>query len=563
MNKEALKYRYPGARPFTIEQRQIFFGRSKNIEALYELLSLQDLVILYSKSGLGKSSLINAGLVPKIKAKNEFKPLSVRFGPYTKELGETPVKTTSQQLSLNKDGNSYLDKLIPNDDSLWYHIKSNQAEAEDTNTGFTLIFDQFEELFTYPVEEILKFKQALKEILNNQIPQRFREALEQQFNNDNLKLADEELDLLHSNVEVKVLIAIRSDRMSLLNELKDYLPNILRSCYELNALSVDQAEDAILNPALKNNEDFISPPFDYEEEGLKSILKFLTKNYTQKIESFQLQILCQNIEKKVIDRNIQTVSSSDIGDIESIYKNHYDNIIQGIGNDTEQLAARKFMEEGLIFEEEERRLSLYGGQVFKNFGVHPDLLKRLVDSHLLRAEPSIQGGYIYELSHDTLVSPVLEAKKRRISKELRIEQEKALALLEKQKEEARQRENEKAKSARAIRLAILGGVVGVLAILLSLFAFSQKKSAELAKAQAQKQRDLAKELLIAYEQEKIENELLTFENLKIRAETILNVGGCPKELLLDMTSIANNHRDSTSLKGQLKILYDKNDFCNY
>ena len=66
------------------------------------------------------------------------------------------------------------------------------------------------------------------------------------------------------------------------------------------------------------------------------------------------------------------------------------------------------------FESEERRISLYEGQIL-NAGVTAESLQILVDSHLLRAEPSPQGGFTYELSHDTLVAPVLEAKKKRMT----------------------------------------------------------------------------------------------------------------------------------------------------
>ena len=415
---------------------------------------------------------------------NDFKPFSIRFGAYTKEQGKTPVTTTSQQLSLTKEGKIYLDKLIPKDKSFWYSVKVRQAREKNKNKGFLLIFDQFEELYTYPDEEVLKFKKELKEILNKQIPQRFREALEKQFEEDNLELTEKELELFHEEVEIKVLLAIRSDRMSLLNELKDYLPNILRHCYELDALSIEQAEDAILNPAFKKDKTFISPTFDFEDNGLDAILQFLTKNYSQKIESFQLQILCQNIEKKVIDKRLQKVTVADIGDIESIYKNHYDNLIEGIGAEEEQLAARRLIEEGLIFEEEERRLSLYEGQIFKSFGVSPDLLKRLVDSHLLRAEPSMQGGYTYELCHDTLVTPVLDAKKKRIEEEERIKAKEEQNRKRKEAEEERKREEERRLLAverkgkrRAKLLAIVASLFAIGTFLLSIWAFNQRQIA--------------------------------------------------------------------------------------
>lgn len=481
MNNYQVKYRYPGVQPFTAQQKQIFFGRTKDINNLYELLSLEKMVILYSKSGLGKSSLINAGIIPKFKIASNFETYSIRFGAYTKEQHNTPVSITSRQLLLNKYDNTYLDKLLPEDNSFWYFVKREQEKTKNEKK-ILLVFDQFEELFTYPKHEIIKFKKELKEILSTQIPQRFRDVLEKQFENNRLELTEKELELFHREIEIKVLIAIRSDRISLLNDLKDYLPNILRHCYELQALSVEQAEDAILNPALKKESEFISPTFDFEDEGLDAILQFLTKNYTQKIESFQLQILCQNIEKKVIERNLQKVAIADIGDIEKVYNNHYNNLIENIGNKDEQLAVRRLIEEGLIFEEDKRRISLYEGQIYKNFSISPELLIKLLDTHLIRSEPSPLGGYAYELSHDTLISAILSSKSLRVEailkEKIKLEQQKRIIELQ----------SERRKFRNAIILAIIG-------FSLAIFAFYALSYAKRASKEATIAQNLAKDAL--------------------------------------------------------------------
>jgi hypothetical protein len=51
--------RYPGAQPFETNQKDIFFGRVKDVDALCRLVRLEPLTVLYSKSGLGKSSIIS------------------------------------------------------------------------------------------------------------------------------------------------------------------------------------------------------------------------------------------------------------------------------------------------------------------------------------------------------------------------------------------------------------------------------------------------------------------------------------------------------------------------
>ena len=97
---------------------------------------------------------------------------------------------------------------------------------------------------------------------------------------------------------LKVLCAIRSDRMHLLDRLAGSLPQILRNNYELKALSDDQAELAIINPASKDGE-FISSPFSYAPAALAHILDYLTKEREKPVESFQLQILCQHTWRRL------------------------------------------------------------------------------------------------------------------------------------------------------------------------------------------------------------------------------------------------------------------------
>src|SRR5262249_59152169 len=59
-----------GANPFVgphpIETGRKIFGRDREIDDLYYLLSAERIVMLHSPSGVGKSSLIQAGLLPRL-----------------------------------------------------------------------------------------------------------------------------------------------------------------------------------------------------------------------------------------------------------------------------------------------------------------------------------------------------------------------------------------------------------------------------------------------------------------------------------------------------------------
>jgi hypothetical protein len=55
--------RYPGAQPFSDNDfsRQVFFGRGSASRTLADKILANRMVIVYARSGLGKTSLLQAG----------------------------------------------------------------------------------------------------------------------------------------------------------------------------------------------------------------------------------------------------------------------------------------------------------------------------------------------------------------------------------------------------------------------------------------------------------------------------------------------------------------------
>jgi hypothetical protein len=302
---------------------------------------------------------------------------------------------------------TFLHPILSQDVSLWRVLKMRQIlENKEDKQGTLLIFDQFEELFTYPSEQIETFGKQLSELLRVLIPTRYIKKIE------DIELPDEERKILHTPLNVRCLFSIRTDRLSLLNQLQKHLPNIQKINYELPPLSVEEAEDAILFPALKQG-NFDTNSFEYNDDALQQLIKHLTKEGKQPIASFQLQIVCEAIENKVLQQKLTHIKVSDIPNPDQLYENYYRDRILNLP-ETEQESVRHFIEDGLIYEEEERRLSLYEGQIKKLYNISDTMLSHLVNERLLRSEPSLQGGYTYELSHDTLVRPVANWKTTRL-----------------------------------------------------------------------------------------------------------------------------------------------------
>ncbi|MBV6442683.1 MAG: hypothetical protein EPGJADBJ_04404 [Saprospiraceae bacterium] len=425
------QYRYPGVNPFTTEQAALFFGREADTAQLLQLVRFEQVVVLYGKSGLGKSSLLNAGVLPALHKEGKFTSVVIRLGAWTQGKTETPAAIVKQSLVReNYIRETLLDKLLPYDNSLWYFAKTRQLNGG--SDALLLVFDQFEELFTYPDSALNEFKNELAELLYTSIPQRFRRALENRAWSDGDVLAP-----LYTPLEIKVLIAIRADRMHLLDHLSSHLPNILRHCYRLEALLRSEAESAIVQPAKATDSEFVTPPFLYTQEALDALLDYLEDPADHRVEGILLQMLCEYFEKeKVKKQGILKIDKPDLGNLEKLVENYYHNKINSLGP-IGRRAIRRLIEEGLVVEGDNTRLSLHEEQITTQFGVSKEMLENLVDSRLLRAEPFLRGGYTYELSHDRLVPPVLKAKvERLLAEEARTQKN---ALMESQIKQARSR----------------------------------------------------------------------------------------------------------------------------
>jgi hypothetical protein len=483
--------RYAGAAPFSSAQKEVFFGRSRDITQLSNLVLQEQQVLLYAKSGLGKSSLINAGLVPLLEAQHGIRPVFVRFGSYTPEKEQSLTEILLQSLPKHaKD--TFLDKIIAQENSLWYHLKALQIE---NNTSYLLIFDQFEEVFTYPEEQVFTFKKQMAEMLYRVVPLNFKKVLDKKQAKQPDLITEEEWKLIHQRFDVKVLMAIREDKYSLLNTLTDYLPDVMHQCFGLAPLSRVQATEAITIPA-KQKGDFISEPFNYTSEALEEILNFLTDGGKQSIETTQLQILCDSIEKLAIP----TVKPENIPNFDNIFLEFYYDTLMLIP-DSDRLRTQRFIENELL--RKEQRISL--DRLICLESLTEDTLDKLVNAHLLRAEQNSTGGISYEIAHDTLISPITEAKTLREAKEAqekaekdRIEEERRL------KEQAEADRIEKLKIQKQLnrtRLLLTAAVIGLLIAVVAVgIAWQQNQIAKEKTIEAEKAT-----LQARYEQKKSED----------------------------------------------------------
>lgn len=564
--------RYPGVKPFERTEQNIFFGRDQDIEQLYELILLEKLVILFGKSGYGKSSLLNAGIIPRLEEASEtdaeyFLPIPIRFGAYMAgKQAIPPLQQIKQRLAEQLQPSTemtFIDSLRP-EASLWKAFKERQTSEQHR---FLLIFDQFEELFTYPQEQQNAFKRQLAELLYVTIPQSIRDAAE--------ALPDADYDRLVARLDVKAVLAIRSDQLSLLDQLKDALPAILHIRYELKPLQTDQARMAIIKPAaMVSGQNFSTEPFAYTPEAVDTVLANLADNQPgdqSGIESFLLQMICQEIEYTVSRGQVQQkneqglalITEAELPDISNIYDQYYKRNLSLLPPDRQE-AAKMVIEEGLLLVNEDsgeaRRLSVDGGALigrYREQGLDEPLLNALVDAFLLRRERNSIGGFNYEISHDTLIKPIAQSRQERRAEEERLENERkrqaaeARALEEAKKRKEAERLQQEAERGR--RRAVLFSYLAFALLLIALWAVYL----------AWRQRQIANNRLEEVLEAKASEDFQKYNQLLQRAgdlEALYPEAAC--SLYLKADSLFQLHQETEVFQEQANIIQKKLQDCN-
>lgn len=559
--KNENRFRYPGVAPFSSAQEEIFFGRETEIERLTSLVTNEQQVLLYAKSGLGKSSLINAGLIPRLAKEPHTILLNIRLGAYQGPQSPAPLDVIHAALPPVQD--TFLDQLIIQESSLWQHFKSITLTAPQP-LRFYIIFDQFEELFSHPKEAVFAFKKQLADLLYRVVPKHFRAVLEIKQRTQPELLSEDELRLLNSKMDVHVLYAIREDRYSYMNRLADYLPDLMHTRFQLAPLTRAKAEAAITRPA-GIDDGFATPAFHYTTWALNSILDYLTHGQKQAIETTQLQILCSLMEKL----RKPEIRKEDIPKFDDIFLQFYYDCINALPW-SERKPAQSFVEDRLIIAGQRVALDRLACQEYLDDKALDTLLR---DRHLLRSEQNSTGGTSLEISHDTLVAPILRARTLRVTREAeaaRVAEEERL-LRELEREQAlRQKER---RRLQLTKRALVGAVIAVV------FAFTgfviaykmwakanrnataarkERATAVRAMEVANNLRDVADQQIAKYEAAVIKEQkgkagsfVLTneFELAIIALDSALRVDSCDFEARNWLDSLVLKHPRSSPKKG--------------
>jgi hypothetical protein len=254
--------------PFRFADAQILVARNREVERLVRLITMYRGVLLYGESGAGKSSLVNAGVLPRI-TEEGFWPHRVLVQPTSgQELVLEPIRCS------DREEDAFLPSAFDNagPDGRLVLATDRFRESVETATAhgsILLVFDQFEYLVTlFP--RARSFGETQSKILNTIV-----ELLRDQ------------------SLRVKLLFAFREDYLAGLTPLLDAQPELAGQSLRLVAPPLDRTKEIIRAPFEKFPRHY---PRELSPELAERVAADLAQHGEREDLSLsELQIVCSRL----------------------------------------------------------------------------------------------------------------------------------------------------------------------------------------------------------------------------------------------------------------------------
>jgi WD40 repeat protein/tetratricopeptide (TPR) repeat protein len=284
----------------TIPLEIIASGREQDVKQLVEKIKRNDytIIVIHGYSGVGKSSLLNAGLIPILErtavAEKTFLPVSIRvYTDWIMELGKQLIK------ALEKKGVD-LNRSLETIETILEELK----QCEFRNLRVVLIFDQFEEFFF--IENTIEKTKVVRE--------------------EFFKFLGECLKIL----SIKVILSLRRDYLHYLSEQVE-LENIdilsRNTLHPIGNFSVENATETIKRLIARS-------PINLEEDLIQQLVRDLAGNRGE-IRPIELQIVGAQLQEEKITTRSQYLETATK---EKLIQRYLDSVVQDCGEENQQLA---------------------------------------------------------------------------------------------------------------------------------------------------------------------------------------------------------------------------------
>ncbi len=487
---------WPGLLAYNEADKKYFHGRRAESDQLFRLVMREPLTVMFGLSGLGKSSLIQAGLFPLLR-QGRVLPVYIRldFSPGHPDLASQTLAAISAAAVSGEAEAPAGEK----DQTLWAYFHRKEADFWSRQNRLLmplLVFDQFEELFTLGMADSARadaceqFVHQLGDLIEGRPPADLKKQLDLHPENAGA--------YAFSRHHYKVLISLREDFLADLEGFRQVIPSIFRNRMRLHRMNGRAALEVVAHAR-----HLIDP--SVAEQVVRFVAAKAPDTALEKIElePALLSVLCRELNIRRRKRGEPRITHDQFrGSQEEILRGFYERSLQDLGPEIRDLVEEKLLTVSGF------RDSMALENALTIEGVTRIDIDRLVDRRLVRKENSA-GVQRIELTHDVLTRVIADSRKERRERENERTREAALEKYQiKIREQERvQRLEDRAKSARRLLLLLIAAVVMcIMAVSMGTLAFFQRNlamdqnlkakrsanMAEIAKGEAVKQQILAK-----------------------------------------------------------------------
>ena len=361
-----------GPQPFAFGQA--LYGREWETRTLFNLLLSKRLVLLHSPSGAGKTSLIQAGMLPRLGATFQVSPLI--------RVGSVP---NSSDAPVNRYVYSTFRSLEPNRamELSGRRLSDHRSAGKEVKPELW-IFDQFEEVLNLdPLDD------TEKRLFFGQLAEALGQAEKPRW----------------------ALFAMREDYLGAMEPYLKVLPAGLSARFRLELLDPEGARDAIQQPAA-------AAGLPFTVAAARKLVDDLRRERADRpggpeqvpgryVEPVQLQVVCRQLWEE-LPRMTTTIDEEHVdawGNVDRALARYYEEQVRRIVRETgmDELVLRDWFDQELITERGFRDQTSRGPG---DGGKRTDYaLQVLTDTHVIRAERR-HDVRRYELAHDRLLEPV-------------------------------------------------------------------------------------------------------------------------------------------------------------
>jgi WD40 repeat protein len=484
-----------GLHPFTEENQHYFFGRTAEIRDIFLRVRENPLTALYGQSGLGKTSLLRAGLIPKLRVER-FRPvhLLLDFSSASPSLVDQ-VREALAKICVDPDSDTaaVLERW-GSLHSLWeIYTHEKLRPAELAARPPVLIFDQFEEVFTLGRNEtgapdtregeVAELFTQIADLVENRAPA----AVQALFQNEPQRARDYEFGPTFA----RVVLALREDFLAQFEQWKSAMPSLMRNRMPLRLLSGPQALEAVVRPGRIDGRSLVS-----DQVG-RAIVRFVAQRPVdtplEEIEAVPplISLVCERLNAARFEAKPPQQEISD-----ELVKSQGPDILQRFYDesfaafpDAEREAVREYIEDRMVTVGGHRnpvaREDAVAELARRGVPAPDSVLNALIARRLLT--PEQRGGIQrLEITHDVLAPLVVRGRKEREERRLTKEAERRTEEAKQKQAEAEALAANERRRRRRLGIALVCVSVLLLVAVGALFyAFQQKSRADTQLSRAQ------------------------------------------------------------------------------